>query len=218
MRHVCLDVFAPTWFIPRVIATGWGRQSETLDLLFLYLTFSQPTCNVLKRIHDKIWPDPWLLLLMDRRKSFRGFKVTEDATTQDPIEILASQTATMAWSQFSQDVMHAVAEKKMNSLFLHDLVKLFQMFQEKKVKQHLFKLVCHYLYFLNLHKNSVIDLPWCPYIYKAYNPHGWTLWFICAGQHYKTWPQWIQTCRLDQCRKACTQPWDTSDCHQKRLV
>jgi hypothetical protein len=108
--------------------------------------------------------------------------------------------------------------KKMNSLFLHDLVKLFQMFQEKKVKQHLFKLVCHYLYFLNLHKNSVIDLLWCPYIYKAYNSHSWTLWFICAGQHYKTWPQWIQTCRLDQCRKACTQPWYTLDCHQKRLV
>jgi hypothetical protein len=46
-------------------------------------------------------------LLMDRRKSFRSFKVTEDATTQDPIEILASQTATMTGSQFSQDVMHA---------------------------------------------------------------------------------------------------------------
>lgn len=27
---------------------------ETLDLLFLYLTFSQPTGNVLKNIHDEI--------------------------------------------------------------------------------------------------------------------------------------------------------------------
>lgn len=53
---------------------------------------------------------------MDRRKSFRSFKVTEDATTQDPIEILASQTATMTGSQFSQDVMHAVAEKNEQSV------------------------------------------------------------------------------------------------------
>ncbi|KAL5655859.1 hypothetical protein ACJX0J_035178, partial [Zea mays] len=50
------------------------------------------------------------------RKSFRSFKVTEDATTQDPIEVLASQTATMTGSQFSQDVMHAVADKNEQSV------------------------------------------------------------------------------------------------------
>lgn len=89
---------------------------ETLYLLFLYPTFSQPTCDVLKSIHDEIWPDPWLFLLIDRRKSVRSFKVIEDVGTQDPNEAPASQTATMTGSQFSQDVMHAVAEKNEQSV------------------------------------------------------------------------------------------------------
>nr|AAU04626.1 CENP-C1 [Saccharum officinarum]AAU04628.1 CENP-C1 [Saccharum officinarum]AWY10676.1 putative expressed centromere protein c [Saccharum hybrid cultivar SP80-3280]AWY10701.1 putative expressed centromere protein c [Saccharum hybrid cultivar SP80-3280] len=45
------------------------------------------------------------------RKSVCSFKVIEDADTQDPIEVPASQTATTTGSQFSQDVMHVVADK-----------------------------------------------------------------------------------------------------------
>jgi len=41
---------------------------------------------------------------------------------------------------------------KMNNVFLQVLVKLFQ---GKKVKQHLFKLVCHYLYLNLLNVNSM---------------------------------------------------------------
>lgn len=44
---------------------------------------------------------------------------------------------------------------KMNNLLLQYLVKLFQLSQGKKVKQHLFKLVCHYLYLNLLNLNSI---------------------------------------------------------------
>jgi hypothetical protein len=47
MQHACLDVSASISFISHVIATVESDKVETLDFLFLYITFSQPACNVL---------------------------------------------------------------------------------------------------------------------------------------------------------------------------